>query len=256
MQPALAAAVDAHVNNATVGWNTFSTRTVKPDYGNDAKYAIVPRPLVADNSKIPPTIEFYGSPNPVAPGQPTTLHWRAIDASSCYGSWMGTGKVSGEQVTKPIHGVVTYTLDCSGSGGSSKISVQVADRTTRKPAVDLSVSPKTVQAGGIAVLSWRARNSKWCTGSGGWSGSVLMQGHKTVGPLTANTIFTLDCKGPLGDAAKKVSVRVESTAKETAVKDEKGGSGGGGALGAPWAFIVLGVAVMLRRWRLIVLLSD
>jgi len=42
-QPALAAAVDAGLAAAAQGWKTFSARSVKPVYGSEPQFAIVPR---------------------------------------------------------------------------------------------------------------------------------------------------------------------------------------------------------------------
>ncbi|MET0981062.1 MAG: hypothetical protein ABWY02_03110 [Telluria sp.] len=43
MQPALAYAVDARLPNAAAAWTKFASRTVKPNYGESAQFAIVPR---------------------------------------------------------------------------------------------------------------------------------------------------------------------------------------------------------------------
>ena len=43
MQPALAYSADSNIANAKTAWNLFMSRTVKPDYGQGAQFAIVPR---------------------------------------------------------------------------------------------------------------------------------------------------------------------------------------------------------------------
>ena len=43
MQPALAYAVDAGLPNGAAAWTRFMGRSVKPNYGTSAQFAIVPR---------------------------------------------------------------------------------------------------------------------------------------------------------------------------------------------------------------------
>jgi hypothetical protein len=43
MQPALAYAVDAKIAGADAAWKLFAGRSVQPDYGTGAQFAIVPR---------------------------------------------------------------------------------------------------------------------------------------------------------------------------------------------------------------------
>ena len=43
MQPALAAAVDSGIVNASQAWTIFMSRTVKPDYSSEPQFSIIPR---------------------------------------------------------------------------------------------------------------------------------------------------------------------------------------------------------------------
>jgi hypothetical protein len=43
MQPALAYSVDAGIASSKTAWSLFMSRTVKPNYGLGAQFAIVPR---------------------------------------------------------------------------------------------------------------------------------------------------------------------------------------------------------------------
>ncbi|MDP2648013.1 MAG: PKD domain-containing protein, partial [Candidatus Yanofskybacteria bacterium] len=52
----------------------------------------------------------------------------------------------------------------------------------------------SVVSGGSPTLSWNAPNATSCTASGGWSGAkAAPSGSQVVGPLSANTTFTLTC---------------------------------------------------------------
>lgn len=73
----------------------------------------------------PPTVSLQSSLTQVVLGQSATLTWTSANASSCSasGAWSGTEPVSGSQsVTPATTGSFTYTLNCTGAGGSSSSS--------------------------------------------------------------------------------------------------------------------------------------
>ncbi|HET8551444.1 MAG TPA: hypothetical protein VFM97_03075 [Gammaproteobacteria bacterium] len=258
LQPALAVAVNSGIANSALAWQIFSDRSVKPDYTNDAMWAVVPRHAVASYQ---PRIELYADPNPVAPNGMTTLHWDAVGANSCSGTWMSGNATSGQQTIGPINGAHTYTIDCTGSGGTAEVSVRVADATVQPPTVTLAASPATIQAGQDSVLTWSTQYADSCTASGGWSGDVATSGQTTVGPLQGDADFAIDCRGAGGDVAKTVHVHVESTSVSDdpppaddppATADpqsDQTAKGGAGAFGIFGYLLLLGVALPFRRRR-------
>lgn len=258
MQPALAVAVDYGLANAAVGWSTFENRSVQPDYSDYANFAVVPRVVQESANPQPePRIDFYADPNPVTPGQSTTLHWRAEDATSCNASWMSGNEVEGEKVVGPISGAINYSIECIGPGGTADASVQVTDTTVKRPTVSLEATPPTLRAGQVTVLAWDSTDADLCMASGGWSGSVSTRGQQTVGPLDVDTDFELACRGAGGDAETTVTVRVESAVGDSAPQSpptqeqsvDQEETGGGGALGGVACLWLLGVALIVQRRR-------
>lgn len=74
----------------------------------------------------PPGLSFTATPDIIAPGESSTLSWSSSGTTSCTASngWSGTKTTSGSQVVTP--GVTTtYTLSCSGSGGTATSSETV-----------------------------------------------------------------------------------------------------------------------------------
>lgn len=85
----------------------------------------------------------------------------------------------------------------------------VAEAAVPKPSVTLSVKPGTIVQGQTAMLSWSASNATTCNASGGWSGSQLTSGTRTVSPLAiGSTRFYLSCTGAGGTVRKSVQLRV------------------------------------------------
>jgi len=60
-------------------------------------------------------------------GQNATLHWTSANATSCSasGSWSGSKATSGSEQVGNFTGSRTYTITCTGSGGSASDSVSI-----------------------------------------------------------------------------------------------------------------------------------
>ena len=68
-----------------------------------------------------PTVLLSAAPDTVAPAGSTLLTWSSSNASSCIatGAWSGGKAASGSQTINSIMATSTYTLACTGSGGST-----------------------------------------------------------------------------------------------------------------------------------------
>ena len=78
---------------------------------------------------LAPVISFSVSSLEITVNETVTLSWSSSNTSSCTasGDWSGSRAVSGsEDVTLATSGDFTYTLSCSGQGGSSTLSVSVS----------------------------------------------------------------------------------------------------------------------------------
>jgi hypothetical protein len=77
------------------------------------------------------------------------------------------------------------------------------------PQVTFTASPTRVQAGGTAVLTWKASNAYMCHGYGPWDGSEPVEGSSTTNGLTATTTYVLTCFNASGPkTSKKATVTV------------------------------------------------
>ena len=72
-----------------------------------------------------PTVAISVAPNPITLGDTATLTWSSTDATSCTASeaWSGSEPTSGNSSETPTAtGSTTYTLSCTGSGGTAVAS--------------------------------------------------------------------------------------------------------------------------------------
>ena len=83
--------------------------------GEAARFALPPSPEVL----------FTASPTTVTEGVWSTLTWTASYATSCEasGDWAGPRPLRGLVSTRPLSSNGTYTLSCSGAGGSASRTV-------------------------------------------------------------------------------------------------------------------------------------
>ena len=187
---------------------------------------------VAAAPPVPDISSFTASPTTVQTGQSTAFAWSSSGATSCAASggtgadgWSGMvpGSSTGSAVG-PINGMgaVTYTLTCTGPGGSSapsSLSVMVTATPPAATIATFSATPSSLQAGAAASLAWSSNNASGCTagggsGSDGWGGQVPTSSTGTsTGALMAGTYtYTLTCSGPGGTSAAGSAVVTVTTA--------------------------------------------
>jgi hypothetical protein len=175
---------------------------------------------------------FQATPSSLTAGQSASLSWTTSSATSCTGSggtgsdgWAGAkGPSSAGTSTGPLStaGTVTYTLTCTGAGGTSapsSTSVTVNPVVPVQPTVTLlandSASP-TVLTGSMVTFSWSSSHATSCTASGGsnsdWSGTKSTSSTGVqVGPVSSVPgiyAYTLTCSGPGGSGSSTVQLTV------------------------------------------------
>ncbi len=78
-----------------------------------------------------PTLTLSANPTSVASGSTTALTWSSTNATSCTasGGWTGSRATSGTETSAAVTASTTYTLNCSGAGGSVSQSVSITIAT-------------------------------------------------------------------------------------------------------------------------------
>lgn len=160
----------------------------------------------------PPTVNLSASSTSIAYNGSVKLTWSSSGADSCLaeGSWSGPKGTSGSQDVSGLTATSTYTLGCTGSGGTTKKSVTVSVAAPPAPTLTLSANPTSLAYNGSTTLTWSSSNASSCTASGGWSGTKTLSDSEIVSGLTATKTFTLDCTGAGGAVSRSVTVTVTS----------------------------------------------
>jgi hypothetical protein len=108
--------------------------------GDDTATAAV---TPADTTPPPPpapTVSLSASPTSVASGGTSTLSWSSTNATGCTasGAWSGAKAVSGSEQTAALSATSTFTLSCTGAGGTASQSKTVTVSTSSGGSTGLS----------------------------------------------------------------------------------------------------------------------
>lgn len=166
-----------------------------------------------------PELTLTASPDAVDFNGATTLFWSTSNATSCTasGDWSGARGVSGSETVGGLQSNASFSLSCTGPGGTVERTANVTVAPVDPPTVSLNANPASVDFEGTTTLSWSAVNAQSCVASGGWSGARNTSGSATVGPLQANTTYTLNCTGEGGTSSDSTTVTVGAAPTPTLI---------------------------------------
>ena len=203
----------------TAGVYTYTLTCTGPGGPSTPSSVIVT--VSSGSSPPPPAIAaFSAAPTTIQAGESTTLSWSTVNTTSCTasggsGSDSWTGSEPTGSIATPIGplntaGTYTYTLTCSGAGGTSSPSSVVVTVGAAPPVPSISAfvaTPSTVSVGQSTTLTWTTTDASSCTASGGtgsdgWTGTTQPTASTgtAVGPFTAagTYTYTLTCVGAGG----------------------------------------------------------
>ena len=161
--------------------------------------------------KIPtPSISISSSMVGVATATEFTITWSSTDATSCLasGDWAETKATTGTQIlSETAIGEKTYTLTCTGVGGSTSQSIAVT--VANIPTVSIESSAEFTLPGSIYTLSWSSTDTTSCLASGDWTGTKATTGTDTVSePAAGEKNYILTCSGVGGSTSQSIAVIV------------------------------------------------
>lgn len=118
--------------------NLISNKTYTLTCVSQAGTSIKKSVTVTVNTVTPaPTVNITANPTSIANGTSSTLNWSSTNATSCTasGAWSGTKATSGSQSTGNLTSSKTYTLTCTGAGGSASDSATVTVASVPPPTI-------------------------------------------------------------------------------------------------------------------------
>jgi hypothetical protein len=146
-----------------------------------------------------PTAQLTANPTTISVGGASTLSWSSVHATACAasGDWSGALASSGTQSTGALSSNASFSVTCSGAGGTSSVS-SAAVTVNPLPTASLTATPTAVAVGTSSTLTWSSTNADSCTASGGWSGTLAPSGTQSTGAISASTTYSIICTGAGG----------------------------------------------------------
>ena len=140
-----------------------------------------------------PTLTLTSDKTTVASGGSATLTWNAVNATACTatGDWTGTKSTSGTQAQSNITAAKTYTLTCTGTGGSIARTVTVALEAVVVPLATNSTVYSTAQL--TTALAAAKGGETILLGAGTYSTLGL---NRTT-PASMVTVTSADASNPV-----------------------------------------------------------
>ncbi len=133
----------------------------------------------------------------------STLSWSSIGATSCSLNEDPVATTGSDSLGPYSQGTYTFTLNCSGTGGSASDSVILT--VVPAPVVRVSLSSATVVADRETVeVSWSSTNATSCKFG---STDLPTSGDRTEGPFSAGDHeLTISCTGAGGTVSQTVEL--------------------------------------------------
>lgn len=155
-----------------------------------------------------PVVTLSASPTSIPYNGTALLTWSSTNATTCLASsgWSGARSVSGTETTPNLLTSATFTLSCTGPGGSDAKSVLVTVGTPPVPSCTFSASPTSVVLGASSTLTWTSSNTTSASITPG-VGSVPVSGSTSITPSTSTT-YQLAVTGPGDSVSCNTSVAV------------------------------------------------
>jgi hypothetical protein len=129
-------------------------------------------------------VTVTANPTAVLAGQSTTLTWTSTNATICTasGGWSGTEPTNGSASSAAVNAAATYTLTCTGPGGSAASSAMVG---LTNPS-SFTVTPRS------AALTLLQSQQFSTTVSGGvtWTVDGIAGGSAAVGTISPGGLYT------------------------------------------------------------------
>ncbi len=159
----------------------------------------------------PPSVSIKASAADVQAGGAVTLTWSSTNATSCSasGAWSGSEPTSGS-APEQVGATSSYTLTCTGMGGSMSGTATVSAWNAPKPAITADAT--AILTNNTVTLNWSAQNANACSGADALSGPLAISGSQASQALSSTTVFSVSCSNPVFAAVKaSVTVTVSTT---------------------------------------------
>lgn len=198
------------------GLNNTGTYTFRLTVTDDSGATDTDDMTVTVNPAPAPTVTLTHTPsNPIPYNSAATLTWSSTNADSCTatgGAGFSTGgSDSGSDASSNLTSNTTFSISCTGPGGTVTANRSVTVAAASAPDVNISLADYDIPQNGNAVVTWTVTGSAdTCTASGDYSGWDTFNpstsgGTQSFGPINLPNMyeFSIECSNAFGSSALK-----------------------------------------------------
>ena len=211
--PAVASADDGVVAGVSAG-NATITAT-EPSSGKSASVHVSVVDLLAGIPGDAPSAQLTSDNDSVPTGGTTTLRWSSYNTASCSTSgWSTSTNTYGNATTPVLTSTASFSVTCTGTNGGAVSKSVTVSVIPAPPSASLTPSAPSVSSGDSVTLQWNSTATSCVPGSGWGTLSGTKQdksGSQTVGPILADTTFTISCTNDTGATISVAASVVLST---------------------------------------------
>jgi len=163
-----------------------------------------------------PNLTLSASPNRVNANGSSTISWSTNNADSCValGGWSNRTNANNSQFINSIPSTTTYSMRCTGPGGTVTESVNVIVNNvppTPGPTLSLTADDLIVDANGSTTIRWTTNNADACAADGGWSARTSPNNQQFISTIPTTSTYSMTCIGPGGSVTESVTITVNQT---------------------------------------------
>ncbi|MBT3355728.1 hypothetical protein HOB25_05040 [bacterium] len=169
---------------------------------------------------FPPEITLTADTNPVEYGNSTTIHWTSTNSIACTLSGVGDVDTDGNRSTGNLYLPKTYTLTCTGEGGTSSknLTIGITGTPGSMPTMNFWADDYNFYGSGSTTLHWTTTDADRCWGSSGtynWNKSsnkwkAIPAGTEGTDNLSSTTLYTINCENVNGTTSLSLTISIDS----------------------------------------------
>ena len=182
--------------------------------------------VTVSNTTPSPTLSLTASPAIIDQNESSTISWstRNVDSCNALNGWTSSNNANGSSLINSITNSTTYSMRCTGPGGSTTNSVNVTVNSPAPvpdpapvptPELTLTASATNIDANTPVTISWSSINTDSCTAEGSWTNQTITNGSQNFSPSTTRE-YRMTCLGNGSSVTRSITITVNPVIADSA----------------------------------------
>lgn len=171
----------------------------------------------------PPNFQtYFADPDHILYNDSTSITWNVQSAASCtassdaavpFANWNGSVPLSGSRVIAGLTATTTFSLSCTGAGGTERrdVTVRVEPQNLQPPTIALFAADKnSLMYNEATTIRWKVTQADWCEITGGWDwwSDTNFEDFYDTENLPVSQDYVLHCENLIGWVEQPLHISV------------------------------------------------